>query len=225
VKAPDRPVHRGRRVAASGLLVSAGFFLLLGAIAWLSGEGRPLGDADGSIARWIPPERASVHAFFSAVTRLGDWPVVLAAAGCAGILLWRRDRCGRPLARCGRAVAAVVSAAGAGLLDEAIKRLFLRPRPPAPFPSPSGYAFPSGHATMAVAFYGLCAWLVLRSRLSRPWKVAAVAGSVLLVLVVGASRVYLSAHWLSDVLGGYATGAAWLTLCITALRLTAIKRR
>jgi undecaprenyl-diphosphatase len=51
--------------------------------------------------------------------------------------------------------------------------------------------------------------------------VLAVGASILLVLVVGASRVYLSAHWLSDVLGGYATGAAWLTLCITGLRLSA----
>jgi len=215
VSAPDS--QQRYRVLATGLLVSAGFFLLLGAVAWLSAEGRPLGDADARIARWMPPERPGVHTFFSVVTHLGNWPAVLTGASGVGVLLWRRGRRAW-------ALAAVASAAGAGLLDEAIKRVFLRPRPPAPYLSASGYAFPSGHATLALAFYGLCAWLALRSRLPRGWKVVAVAGSILLVLVVGASRVYLSAHWLSDVLGGYATGAAWLSLCVTALRLTAVKR-
>jgi undecaprenyl-diphosphatase len=194
--------------------VSTGFFLFLGGLAWLSVEGRPLWRADAAIANWIPPEHPTVHTFFSAVTCLGDWPVVLPAALGLGLLLWRRGRRGW-------AVALVVSSAGASLLNEAFKRLFLRPRPPAPYLSASGYAFPSGHATLALAFYGLCAWLALRSRLPRGWKVLAVGASILLVLVVGASRVYLSAHWLSDVLGGYATGAAWLTLCITGLRLRA----
>jgi len=201
---------------ARGLLLSAGFFLLLGVIAWLSAPGRPLDSADALIASWVPPQQPTVHAFFSTVTHLGNWPVVLPAAIGLGVVLWRRGR--RDWA-----VAAVVAAGGSGLLDQAVKRLFLRPRPPAPYPSPPGYAFPSGHATIALAFYGLCAWLVLRSRLPRGWKVAAVGASTLLVLVIGASRVYLGAHWLSDVLGGYATGAAWLTLCITGLRLSPVK--
>lgn len=216
MKAPDSPVRRGRRVLVSGLLLTGGFLLLLIVIAWLSAEGRPLDRADAAIARWTPPERPTVHAFFSIVTHLGNWPVVLPAAICAGILLWRRGRRAW-------AVAGVVSAAGAALLDEAIKWLFLRPRPPAPYPSLGGYSFPSGHATLAVAFYGFCAWLALRSQLPRGWKAAVVTGCGLLALVVGASRVYLSVHWLSDVLGGYATGAAWLTLCLTGLCMTTAK--
>jgi undecaprenyl-diphosphatase len=197
--------------------VSAGFLVLLGVIAWLSAEGRPLWQADVAIANWTPPEHPTVHAFFSLVTHLGGGPVIVYAIVCLGILLWRRGRRAWTLA-------AAVSAAGAGLLDQALKWLLGRPRPHAHYPSSEGYSFPSGHATLAVAFYGLCAWLVLRSGLPRRTKVLAVTGSILLVLVIGASRVYLSAHWLSDVLGGYATGAAWLTLCITALRLKAIKR-
>jgi len=192
----------------------------MGASALLSGEGRLLADIDAGIARWVLFEPPGRRPFFSAGTHLGDRAVMLAAATGVGVLLWWRGRHERLLARCGRAVAAVVSVGGAGLLNEAIKGAFLRPRPPSPFPSPSGYAFPSAHAAMALAFYGLCAWLVLRSRLPQRWKTIAATGCVLLILLVGVSRVFLSVHWLSDVLGGYATGAAWLTLCVTALRLT-----
>jgi undecaprenyl-diphosphatase len=48
-------------------------------------------------------------------------------------------------------------------------------------------------------------------------RVALVAGTVGMVLLIGFSRVYLGAHYLSDVLGGYLAGAAWLATCITGL--------
>ncbi len=82
----------------------------------------------------------------------------------------------------------------------------------------SGHAFPSGHATQSVAFYGMAA-LVLgagRSPKAKAWLWAAAA---LVVLAVGASRLYLGGHWLSDVLGGWALGATWLAL-VVAVTLT-----
>ena len=76
-------------------------------------------------------------------------------------------------------------------------------------------------AMVSAGFCGMCAWLVLRSQWSRRHKAASVVGLVLIALLVGASRVYLGLHWLSDVLGGYAAGAAWLALCIAALSVIA----
>jgi len=48
---------------------------------------------------------------------------------------------------------------------------------------------------------------------------AIVVGAVLLVLLVGLSRMYLGVHYLSDVLGGYAAGVVWLAACITGLEV------
>jgi membrane-associated phospholipid phosphatase len=87
----------------------------------------------------------------------------------------------------------------------------------------SGAAFPSGHATVTVAFYAMLA--IVLSRGAPPGKRALVwSGAALVVLVVGASRVYLGAHWLTDVLGGYALGAAWAAVLIVAMLLVSSRR-
>src|SRR5207248_11440655 len=83
------------------------------------------------------------------------------------------------------------------------------PRPPRPplFPYTTLFrSFPSGHATQSIAFYAMAAIVLGLGRSPRTrtvlWSVAAAV-----VIVVGASRIYLGAHWLTDVLGGYALGA------------------
>ncbi len=77
-----------------------------------------------------------------------------------------------------------------------------------------GYAFPSGHATEATAVYGMLA-VVLASG-TRRWraKVLGWASAVLTAAVVGISRLYLGAHWLTDVLAGWALGGTWLLLVL-----------
>jgi undecaprenyl-diphosphatase len=74
-----------------------------------------------------------------------------------------------------------------------------------------GWAFPSGHATQSISFYGMLAVvLIIDAAPSRRWPFA--IGAALITLVVGASRFYLGVHWLTDVLGGYTLGLAWLGL-------------
>lgn len=107
----------------------------------------------------------------------------------------------------------------------ATKLVVARARPPGDlvriYESAAGYAFPSGHVVHYTLFFGavgIVAWRALRgprrSRMRRFALAAIVAGSAALVASVGASRVYLGAHWPSDVLGGYAVGLAWLTLVL-----------
>jgi undecaprenyl-diphosphatase len=111
----------------------------------------------------------------------------------------------------------ILIAVGTSTLVTAIKLLIGRARPDITdlLTIAPGYAFPSGHSAQAAATYATLAYL-LSARLRR-WRpqVAVWTVAALIVVLVGFSRLYLGAHWLTDVLGGYALGAAWTALVIT----------
>jgi undecaprenyl-diphosphatase len=96
-----------------------------------------------------------------------------------------------------------------------LKNVYERARPDhgSPIALPHSYSFPSGHAATAVVLYGALGLLFAehaRSRLrAAGWLVAATA----LALAIGASRVLLDVHFVSDVLAGFAVGLAWLCCC------------
>lgn len=101
---------------------------------------------------------------------------------------------------------------GAAALDLGLKELFARPRPtlfPRLIPE-TGLSFPSGHAVGDLAFF-LALWLVMRGSLPRRWSWLGLVG-VVLGLLSGASRPYLQVHYPSDIIAGWALGAAWVLL-------------
>src|SRR6478672_2858095 len=108
-----------------------------------------------------------------------------------------------------------------GLLDLALKRVFHRTRPTwdVPLLTARGWSFPSGHAMGSLIAYGMLAYLLVRDAKGRRARVAIVVGAVLLVLLIGLSRMVLGVHYFSDVLGGYAAGVVWLAACITSLEV------
>jgi len=73
------------------------------------------------------------------------------------------------------------------------------------------FSFPSGHATSSMVIYGFLAFLLMRRQTS-PVRVSISAAAVTLIVLIGLSRLYLGAHWLSDVLGGFSLGLAWIAL-------------
>jgi membrane protein DedA with SNARE-associated domain/membrane-associated phospholipid phosphatase len=135
-------------------------------------------------------------------------PVLVAATV---VLLRRRDR-----RAVGRLWAALL---GAVVLYTLAKPLVHRTRPPATdlIGHATGPAYPSGHATQAIAAWGMLAVVLAAGRSLRA-RVLLLSAAAVVVLLVGASRVYLGAHWPTDVLAGYALGGTWLALVI-ALRL------
>ncbi|AHY45361.1 Membrane-associated phospholipid phosphatase [Rubrobacter radiotolerans] len=148
----------------------------------------------------------ALYGFFLFFTTLGYYRVVGALAIVAGavflLLGWRLS-----------AAVIVVSSFGGMAATTALKYLFGRARPDF---IDSGYmagwlSFPSGHATMAVGFYGvLAAILFLKLAGPKRWLVLALGAGT--ALMIGLSRLYLGVHYPSDVLAGYLVSPAVVTL-------------
>jgi undecaprenyl-diphosphatase len=115
-------------------------------------------------------------------------------------------------------LALILTVHGGMLLNLLLKSAFRRPRPS--FNPPiAGYSFPSGHTMAATLMYGFVAAYVVFTWRSWFWRLVVVVASCLLILLVAVSRVYIEAHYLSDVLGAMAAGFAWLVLCLMAVAL------
>jgi undecaprenyl-diphosphatase len=141
------------------------------------------------------------------VTELGYYYAVVPLLVVAVFLFYRR---GWRLS----AVLLVVSTGGSVVLTTVLKGVFQRARPElfdAGYQA-SFYSFPSGHATVAVGFYGmLTVILAYRMRGAARWAVAACG--LLLVLLIGFSRLYLGVHYPTDILAGYLSALLWL-VCV-----------
>lgn len=169
----------------------------------------PLVDVDVVVYRFLQSVRTRpMDSIMVALTELGDsqvlFPVILL------VLVWFA------IHRLWLTAAYWLVAVGvAELLTKVLKFVLHRQRPGVLYLGIEEFSFPSGHATMSVVVYGflailLCRYLHFRQR--RP--VAMVA--IILVTLIAISRLYLGAHWLSDVLGGLAFGTAWISLLAIA---------
>lgn len=98
------------------------------------------------------------------------------------------------------------------LLNLAIKGNIMRVRPPEDFRliTETGYSFPSGHAMLAASFYGFLAFLLLQTKMKAKHRGFGIASCLLMVLLVGFSRIYLGVHYATDVVGGYLVSAIYL---------------
>ena len=138
------------------------------------------------------------------VTTLGLIVIVGAAVFLAAVLLYRR---GHALRAAALALGATVAWVSVWITKWAVDR----PRPPGPLVHTSGQSFPSGHAANSIGWLALAIalGLVIPNRVAR---IAAVAAGALLAVLVGLSRIYLRAHYASDVLAGEALAIAMYTL-------------
>ena len=149
-------------------------------------------------------------ALFLAVTRLGS-TLVLIIIGCVCGIVFIGLRWFRPL------LLLIVVMSGQAALHQGFKLLFARPRPPAliNYSSVESFSYPSGHAIAALCLYFVIAWSVT-TRLENPAIKAAVwIFTVVLVFLIGMSRVYIGVHYPTDVLAGFFAALVWTVAALS----------
>lgn len=209
----------------TGLHLTVGLALML-LMGWAFAEiaeevidGEELTVIDGHVSAWFYANHLPwVTQFMFFVTHWHSQTGVLLMTAALGAWMLRR----RELYWCSALLLTVPGGMGLNIL---LKYLFQRPRPQfdEPLLTLATYSFPSGHASAATLFYGLLLAYVVRSTPDRRIWMLAAAGASLMVLLVATSRVYLGAHYLSDVMAAIAEGCLWLTICITAI--STLRRR
>jgi undecaprenyl-diphosphatase len=182
-------------IVAAVLLATA---CLLGVLEWWSTTKGQVQNVDDAVRRLAVsaenrPTTLVAEAFSLAGSVWINWPLRVIAAVMLGV---RR--------RFLQLTAFTLAVATSELLIGTLKSVYDRPRPPGSLIATTGYSFPSGHAISgAVTAVGLVLVLLPPGRARWKWEVRAVVFAFLMAL----SRVYLRAHWLSDVVAGACLGA------------------
>ena len=213
-------IHRFSTKSASGLTVTIGLAVALYCLWYVIvipfdvvARG-PLFQTDIHVARLMSQLSDPVlNMIMGWVTELGSVEVVMIVATTALTVLFLLRR---------RLLASVwfLTLASTTMLVYLGKLLIQRPRPDiAPVINEQYFALPSGHAAHAVVLYGWLAYLVFIFVRPRRIRLALVAFLITLTLLIGASRIYLGVHWVSDVAMGYALGGLLLTGAITAAEI------
>lgn len=215
---PDQIVAFGRRawrIARSEIAaVSALFIVAVGVMTFVEladdmteADGRAFDEAvlgamrSGGADPWGPAwlEEAAMD-----LTALGGIAVLaLFAVVVTGFLILQRKRLS--------ALLLALGLAGGVALSEGLKALFGRDRPPEALQAVEtvNASFPSGHSLLSAVFYLSIGVMLTRAFAQKRFKAYVVGVAVLLTLIVGLTRVYLAAHWATDVLAGWSVGAAW----------------
>jgi len=146
------------------------------------------------------------------ITNLGNPNIVAILASVTFlILLWRRYLQEAPFFG--------ISCLGSLLLYSQLKLFFAKSRPTLweQLISVKTFSFPSGHALCSLVLYGFIAYL-LASHYPNLSKIIYPL-AVILIAMIGISRLYLGVHWPTDIIAGYGVGYLWLMICITMLKL------
>ena len=179
---------------------------------------------DQAVLHWLQPVAGQprgpwwLQEAAADLTSLGGISVLtLFAVIALGFLLIQRKRLS--------ALLLVVGLIGGVALSEGLKALFERERPPVAYQAVEtlNASFPSGHALLSTVFYLTLGVMLTRAFPRKRLKAFVLGAAILIALLIGLTRVYLGAHWASDVIAGWCAGAAWaMVLWLVAY---AIERR
>lgn len=150
------------------------------------------------------------------ITGLGSNTFLIFVTVVAAVVLVQLDRTG--------AASFVVTTALSGwIFNSIVKAFFARLRPEAMSitVTTETASFPSSHAMLTAIVFLAIAVVIAREMSSRPVAITVIVTAIALTVLVGLTRVYLAAHWPSDVMTGWALGSAWV---LAAMRLTEMPR-
>ncbi len=196
-----------------------GILMLIGAswvFAGIAGDvvsGDPLTLVDAQLAAWFHVHSTPLITQFMLIIGYlqGTLGMSIYALLFGIFLMWRKQRYWL--------LTLILTVPGGMLLNVLMKQIFHRARPSFtdPIITLTTYSFPSGHVAGATLFYGVLAAFLVTHISKWRWRAVIVLVAILLVALVGLSRIYLGVHYLSDVLAAVAEGVAWLALCLTAI--------
>jgi undecaprenyl-diphosphatase len=208
-------LRRTLRLARAEIAALAAFMVVaLGVMAFIE-IADDMTEADGrafdeAVLHWLQPVAGQprgpwwLHEAAADLTSLGGISVLALFALVAFAFLLIQGK------RLSAALLALGLAGGVGL-SEGLKALFERQRPPAAYQAVEtlNASFPSGHALLATVFYLSLGVMLTRALPRRRLKAFALGAAMLIAALVGLTRIYLGAHWTSDVIAGWSAGAAW----------------
>jgi membrane-associated phospholipid phosphatase len=200
----------GRRAVSRGTMFMAFYLWLLSGLVLLSyfAQRTQLFPGDMAITAELQKHRSPwLRRFFYAISEIGfpSWavPQIIGTAGILWALRFRLE------------ALFVLLTSSSTLLNAIVKRVIKRPRPTDELVTVvrviNEPSFPSGHVMHYTNFYGLLIYLLSSNWRSGNLRNALIAVCTLLILCIGPSRVYLGAHWPSDVMAGYLYGSLWFT--------------
>jgi undecaprenyl-diphosphatase len=203
---------RGSALAVIASILSLGLVLAVGALllfSWIAEE-VPEGDTlgfDNAVRGFVHDHSAAwLTPVMQGCSFLGSTIVLSIGSLAVLVMLYRTGHRHS-------AVLFAVTMLGATILNFVLKTSFVRTRPVPYFdtPLPTSYSFPSGHALFSLCFYGSLAWIWAAHPIGDRRRVAAWIATVLLVFLIGLSRVYLGVHYPSDVIAGYLAAFVWVS--------------
>lgn len=105
------------------------------------------------------------------------------------------------------------------LSSQLFKIIFRRPRPDGlALTTASGFGYPSGHAMVSLAYFGFLTYLLCKNVKSKLVKVLLITLCIIMVLLIGFSRIYLGVHYFSDVIGGFLLGTTYFMFFLTVIK-------
>ena len=198
----------GRKRIIFVLFIALILFSLIAWIVFVADES----SLDEKVFESIAPQRtATLTQIMRLVTFLGNTEFLITANILLVIIFCRQKKYWF-------AITVAVVALSNVIVMSALKRLFQRQRPADPLiDGITNFSFPSGHAFMSVAFYGLLIWFAAITITNRWLQRAIIIFLLLLILLIGFSRIYLRVHYTTDILAGFTLGFTWLIISLMTM--------